>query len=571
MKSAEPSITRRKGEVLRRRWWRRAAPLLALVFALNGCTQYATVIERRPRVLPPPPGHGLLVAAEKSIRDALGRDQSKPLAAIGAYLDAAETASRTLARDPHDSAARCDFNFAISRVFTTIRDARIQAWNGPLRVPGAQGEWEITGHSSLASKAALAQVEFIPCDQVDLRGAYVGHRSIRDGIGAPLVATLRDAGRFLPNDRFAQGRSIYYGVTAVARFEGRHCVISFEDPLSAEEIACAGHRWPLAADFTAPLAMMLARENPKKLELARLLRPGQYAETARLARLQPYDPAKIPVLCVHGLMDSPATWMPLLNALRDERDIREHYQFWFYSYPSGYPYPYSAAILRQELDAIDARYPGHKKIVLIGHSMGGVISRLMITDSGQALWLKLMGKPPEQMNLTPKTRDLLTQALIFKHRTDVGRVIFIAAPHRGSDLASNWLGRIGSGLVKAPATLVNVGLELKDVATFNAGDLKLNRIPNSVDTLAPNNRFVRAINTIPIAPGIPYHSIIGDRGRGDTPKSSDGVVPYWSSHLEKAQTELIVPSGHNAHQNPQAIEEVKRLLRLQIRSSGAAS
>jgi hypothetical protein len=144
----------------------------------------------------------------------------------------------------------------------------------------------------------------------------------------------------------------------------------------------------------------------------------------------------------------------------------------------------------------------------------------------------------------------------------VGRVIFIAAPHRGSDLAKSWLGRIGSSLVKLPSTLINVGNDALKFATFQSGDLRLRRIPNSVDTLAPNNRFVKTLNTIPITPGIPYHSIVGDRGKGDSPKSSDGFVPYWSSHLDGAQSELIVPSNHSAHQNPQAIAEVKRILSL---------
>src|SRR5262249_33965714 len=87
-----------------------------------------------------------------------------------------------------------------------------------------------------------------------------------------------------------------------------------------------------------------------------------------------------------------------------------------------------------------------------------------------------------------------------------------------------------------------------------------NRMPNSVDTLEPNDRFVRAVNKLPITPGIPYHSIMGDRGHGDTPNSSDGIVPYWSSHLEGAQSELVVNSGHGAQYNPAAIAEVKRIL-----------
>jgi pimeloyl-ACP methyl ester carboxylesterase len=315
---------------------------------------------------------------------------------------------------------------------------------------------------------------------------------------------------------------------------------------------------------------MLAKQNPKKLELTRLLRPEKYAETARISRLQPYDPNKTVVLVIHGLMDTPATWAPMLNHLRGDPEIRRHYQFWFYSYPSGYPYPYSAAILRRELDAVEKRFALRKPMVLIGHSMGGMISRLMITDSADTLWLKMFGKPPEQVPLSANSRELFTESFIFRHRPEVGRVIFIAAPHQGSDLARNWLGRIGSSLVKAPTTLTNVGKEAMNLATLDAGAMKLSRIPNSVDTLSPNNRFVKNVSAIPITPGIPYHTICGDRGRGDAPKSSDGIVPYWSSHLDGAQSELVVPSSHSAHQNPQAIEEVRRILKLHIASGDSS-
>ncbi len=206
----------------------------------------------------------------------------------------------------------------------------------------------------------------------------------------------------------------------------------------------------------------------------------------------------------------------------------------------------------------------HKPMVVIGHSMGGCISRLLITDTGDKLWLKIFDKPPAQTQLSPRARELFTDALIFRHRNEIGRVIFISAPLRGSEMASGWAGRIGSMLVKAPANLLSAGADALKVETYQGDDLRLKRIPNSVDTLAPNNRFVKAINTIPITPGIPYHTICGDRGRGDAPKSSDGVVPYWSSHLDGAQSELVVPSAHPAHQNPQAIAEVKRILKLNL-------
>ena len=63
---------------------------------------------------------------------------------------------------------------------------------------------------------------------------------------------------------------------------------------------------------------------------------------------------------------------------------------------------------------------------------------------------------------------------------------------------------------------------------------------------------------------------MGDRGRGDTPNSSDGVVAYWSSHLDGAQSTRIVPSGHSTHQNPEGIAEVRRILLLHLHERSSA-
>jgi hypothetical protein len=202
--------------------------------------------------------------------------------------------------------------------------------------------------------------------------------------------------------------------------------------------------------------------------------------------------------------------------------------------------------------------------------MGGCISRLLITDVDDKIWMNMFRKPPEQVPMSPESKKLFTDAIIFRHRSEVGRVIFIAAPLRGSDLATNWVGRIGSSLVKSPVTLLQAGNEMMKVATFQSGDLKLKRIPNSVDTLSPENRFVKEINNIPITPGIPYHVISGDRGKGGNkdktnPVMSDGIVPYWSSHMDGARSEIVVPSSHSAHQNQEAIAEVKRILKQHAR------
>jgi len=169
-------------------------------------------------------------------------------------------------------------------------------------------------------------------------------------------------------------------------------------------------------------------------------------------------------------------------------------------------------------------------MVVIGNSMGGCISRLLITDVGDQLWLKVIGKAPEQVRMSDQSKQLFKDALIFHERPDVGRVIFIAAPLRGTGMAAGWMGRIGSKLVKAPVVLATAGREMLDIETFSEDDLKLQRIPNSDDTLAPNARFVKVINTFPLSSTIPHHAIVGDRGKGGNkvktdPVQSDGLVP----------------------------------------------
>ena len=470
--------------------------------AFAGCAQYATVKETKPR------------------RTGFVTDEKQPLPALGSYVDAAEAAWRKLEQNPRNIEARSDYNFAVSRIFGTLRTAKLAPWTQPLRV-GAKGERTLAYKSDPRLEWNPGLYELIPADQLRIRGTYVTEREIKDGIGAPLVAN-----RISPQPvDYAPTPHAYYGLTGLARFEGKRCVLSVEDPLASETTRVAGRTYPLAADFTAPLAMMLVAMHPQQLETPRLLHPDKFAETTKIARLEPFNPKKTVVLVVHGLKDSPATWAPMINHLRADEDVRERYQFWFFSYPSGYPYSYSAAILRRELDHAEKRYPSNKKIIVIGHSMGGCVTRTLVTDSGNRIWDHMFTVPPEKIEATPEHRHILTESAIFRNRREIGRVIFISSPHRGSDLATNWIGRISSSLVKAPAALLATGQETMRFRKVTPGEMHLKRFPDSVDTLAPNNAFVVAINQIPIAPGVPYHSIVGDRGRGDTPKSSDGVVP----------------------------------------------
>jgi pimeloyl-ACP methyl ester carboxylesterase len=536
---------------------------IAIAATLAGCApQIAVVSESAPARFQAAPGTNPGVAQD--IARAQGLERAQRLVALEAYASAARASLRELDRSRANNDARRSYNFAVAGIFNLIRTAKLDPWTQPVRA-GTNNELTLIGKKDPAKpEQNPALYDLIPTDQLKYRGAYVKQDVTKDGLGAPLVAV-----RHLKQEEAAKlftAPAIYYGVTGFVEFEGPRCVVSIRDPLASETVTVSGHTYPMAANFTASLAMVLAQEKPQRLGLVRLLVPEKYASTARVARMEPYNPNKSVVLFIHGLMDTPATWVPMLNDLRADKDIRANYQFWFYSYPSGYPYPYSALILRQELDAIEKRYPLRKPMVLVGHSMGGCISRTLITDAGTKLWMRGFGKPPEQTEMPAQSKRVLEQALIFKHRPEIGRVIFMSTPHRGSDMASNWPGRIGSMLVRTPSKLLHIGQTIKEAATVDPAVQELKRLPNSVDTLAPNNRFVVAINEIPITSGVPVHTILGDRGRGDSPNSSDGVVAYWSSHFDGADSERIVPSNHSSPLNPDAIAEVHRILKLGLKS-----
>lgn len=541
--------------------------------ALAGCATEATIKERVPcfkpltaSATPLSPATSRRAKVEAMIRQALGHVRANPLVALGENMQAAQTALTELKADPNNAAALHDYNFAVSRMVGIISSSHLDPWSKPLIVPVGNASYVLTHKPDPRPMWNPALYNFTPSDQFTIGGDYVKDHVKRPGIGAPVVAVGKQLNKEWRTNYLT--KKVYYGVTAVVRFQGNRCILSFEDPLNKERVSVDGRTMPLAADFTVPLAVMLASAGPQVPKLERMLFPEKYAETAHLARLDPYDPNKAVVLVIHGLMDSPSTWAPMIIKLRSDPEIRRNYQFWFYSYPSGYPYPYSAALLREKLDDAERRYPTHRPMVVIGHSMGGCIGRLLMTDTGDNLWKLLFNnKTPSETKLPPSSKKIYTDSLVFSHRREVGRVIFIAAPLKGSEIASISLGRIGSMLIRTPGTLLRAGNDAFKASTFQSDDLKLKRAPNSIDTLSPSNRFVKAINKIPVVPGIPYHTIQGDRGKGDTPNSSDGVVPYWSSHMEGAESELIVPSDHSAHQNPKAFAEVARILKLNAKGN----
>jgi pimeloyl-ACP methyl ester carboxylesterase len=326
--------------------------------------------------------------------------------------------------------------------------------------------------------------------------------------------------------------------------------LKFLDPTAVQSVRSDGKTLPLAADFSAPLVDTTRNVREFLLALEGLIDPE--VRDAYLGMLQPYDPEKIPVVFIHGLMSHPRMWRDVINDLVADPDISARYQFWVYYYPTGWPITYSAMRLREDLAAVDKALGRQKDIVLVGHSMGGLLARMQAISTGDALMRALL--PPsrwEQFRKTPTT-NIARKSIEFQENPDVERIIFISTPHRGSGMADWSLTTWFTKFIHLPSKITSSAVDLIPTLLTNPGHY------TSVSRLSPSNPLYKELEKLPIA--VPYHSIIGDRGRGDTPNSSDGVVPYWSSHLDSAESEVIVPDDHGAFDDPAAIAEIKRIL-----------
>ncbi len=520
-------------------WLSSSSRTLGLALAVATLTQCTAPVSVHPVKPTPPPG----VTVAKSNADAL--------------IDSAHTAYRRI--EQGDSSAIPAYNFAVARLVEAIKSSGADPWTSAVAVSGSSSIHRLVGKAPLG--VVPQEGMLIPADTLKFDGPDAQNLAVVPGIGAPLVAVTSYAR--LGHEEIRKKIPVR-NLTAVLRFEGNTATLDFIDPYQVETVTLAGRNRKLAADYSAAIMLAMSKARVDKLGIVRLLRPDRFNDTVHLNFLQPYDPNRIPVLMVHGLNSTPATFAKMYFKLLEDPAIRQRYQFWVFSYPSGYPYPYSASLLRRELDHVANDFPDHKDMVIIGHSMGTLISRLMVTNADDRIWRGVFGKPVEQTPISGPSREYLENSLVFHARPKIHRAIFISGPHRGSDLASDWFGRMFSKLVHLPGTMADVR-DVLIASTIDPAAKKITQSPNSIDTLSPTNYFVVEINKIPVDPKVPYHSIMGDRGKGDTPNSSDGIVPYWSSHLDRAVSEKIVPSGHGAHINPEGIQEVQRILLLNLK------
>jgi pimeloyl-ACP methyl ester carboxylesterase len=288
--------------------------------------------------------------------------------------------------------------------------------------------------------------------------------------------------------------------------------------------------------------------------------------------MQPYDPHRIPLIMVHGLQSTPIAFANLLNELQADPVIGARYQIWHYHYPTGTAVLRNAAVMRrivnQTLRQIDPEGDDFatNHLVVLGHSMGGILSHTLVCDSGYKLWDSIIRVRPDKLRGPVAARKEIEDFLIFKRDKRVRRVIFVSVPHRGSATADHWLGRLGNSLLHPDESLLQ---RYRPLLALNEGAFDpfvLNLLGkgkfSSIRTLSPKSPTLKALATIP--PAVPFHSIMGQLGMGDLTKSGDGFVKYASSHLEGAESEFIVHSGHNSFRNAKAVEEIKRILRFHL-------
>lgn len=423
-------------------------------------------------------------------------------------------------------------------------------------------------------------VRFSSVAELEVRGLRNRYR--RPGIGAPLAAATEAV--YPEFERVAWLRippKLKVPVTALLRFEfspedakagtfrGRLELFS-ED--IADSVEIAGRRVPLEYEPSAALAYTLDKSAIWEAEIAGY-RSGSYrSDLEGLWAMHPYRKGRIPVVFVHGTASSPGRWAEMLNEFQADAVLGERYQHWLFFYNTGNPILYSAAQLRDflrgaihDLDP-DGEDPALRRMLVIGHSQGGILIRLAVVESGNIFWEALSGGTSsfEDLDVSPETRTLLSRALFFSPVKDVTRVVFIATPHGGSFLASWRLGSLASRLVSLPGKLVQTSTEVFSRNPEVMAARALKRMPTSVDNMKPDSSFTRGLQRTVIAPGVHTHSIVAVKGDGPFREGNDGVVEYESAHIDGVESEVVVRSSHSTQAHPTTVEEVRRILLLHL-------
>ncbi len=324
---------------------------------------------------------------------------------------------------------------------------------------------------------------------------------------------------------------------------------------------------------------MWSRTDLDRYRWSGLLRPEHALERANLLLIRPYEPGKVPVVMVHGLISTPLAWIPMLNELLRDPVIQDKYQFLLYMYPTGVPIPIASASLRDSLVQAkqmydpDGRDPAFDQMVLLGHSMGGLLSRTMAVSSGDQLWRLYSDRRFDDVLGPREVLDELRKYFFFEPLPFVRRVVFLATPHRGSEYSRGVVGRVSSNLISDPDHIHKLLYKLVKDNPDTFDSRRFRRFPTSIETLDPESPVLSALSSMqppPEARSAKFHSIIGSLRPSGIDKTTDGVVPYRSAHIDGVATELVVRSDHGVQKDPEAIREVRRILREHVGASPTA-
>jgi pimeloyl-ACP methyl ester carboxylesterase len=404
------------------------------------------------------------------------------------------------------------------------------------------------------------------------------------GLGVPLIGT-RAVPRNSPEGKYYPDE-VFFPVTAFLRYEGtladlgarRVGRLELVNPLTQRMVADRGRSIPIETDLTTPTAYMLAHSDLRGLEYTGFLHADRLQGKTGIQMFQQYQPGKIPIVMVHGLLSSPLTWTPMYNDLMADPAIRDRFQFWAYFYPTGEPYLVTAADLRKQLKQMRTDLDPQGKdaaldqMVFLGHSMGGLISHLLTVDSGNDFWSKISDRPFDSLPLSPDAREALRPVFFFERQQYIRRVVFLGTPHHGSGISPSILGRAAASLVEMPKAFLTEATDLIQADPDLPPELRKGHILTSVDMLNPEDRTLELLAGKPRPDPVRYHSVIGLVSRSQlgiegllpglgVPEQGDGVVPYRSAHLDGVDSEVTVPAEHmHVHHHPLAVREVRRIL-----------
>lgn len=404
-------------------------------------------------------------------------------------------------------------------------------------------------------------------------------RAVRSGLGAALVAR-RAEGTPEEERRWHLAPRSTLAVTAFLFVDGEleqfgpspvHARMEYFRPTGTRDVVVGGREVPIEFDVTAPLAWQLDETRPWTKELSAFFNSDESGVTSGVFLADPYEPGKIPIVFVHGTASSPSRWAEVLNELRDDSLIASRCQFWFYRYASGAPILVSAAGLRRGLARVvkdvdpEGKDDALRHMVVIGHSQGGLLARLMLTSSGSHFWDELSKTPIEQIKFDDEERKHVQNVFFFDPSPTVSRAVFVATPQRGSYVAGNLLGSIGAWLVSVPKAVARGAQRLTDLALGGA-EIDAEKFSTAVDDMAPGSPFLTALDACPMSKDVPVHSIVAVDGDGPVEEGDDGVVMYSAAHLPNAKSEVVVRSPHSCQGHPTVVAEIRRILREHLAS-----